>query len=72
MLDRAGKVGNTLAISLGGRFLGGEPFTCAGPGNPEDWIRNAEKVPQKIISDQKNWLPKKSMGGGRKKSKNVL
>ena len=30
----------------------GEPFTCAGPGNPEDWIRNAEEVPQKIISDQ--------------------
>ena len=30
----------------------GEPSTCAGPGNPEDWIRNAEKVPQKMISDQ--------------------
>ena len=25
----------------------GEPFTCAGPGNPEDWIRNAEEAPQK-------------------------
>ena len=36
----------------GGAFLVGESFTCAGPGNPEDWIRNAEKAPQKIILDQ--------------------
>ena len=28
----------------------GVPFTCAGPGNPEDWIRNAEKAPQNSLN----------------------
>ena len=32
----------------------GEPFTCAGPGNPEDWIRNAEKTGKRKQGPKRN------------------